>query len=188
MNVRQFSISRRTIAIGRRTGRHGVAGDRRPCRAEHAALDAAKAVATEQSADAARRASRIALVIGNGHYPDAGEPLTQPINDARALTAALRRDGFDVDVVEDATKDDMARAIGRLKSKIKTDSVVMLFFGGYGVQVGRESYMIPVDAAIWKESDVRRDGLSHRVGARGDEGARRPRQARRGRRLAPQSL
>ena len=28
----------------------------------------------------------------------------------------------------------------------------MLFFGGYGVQVGRESYMIPVDAAIWKEA------------------------------------
>ena len=72
----------------------------------------------------------------------------------------MRRDGFDVDVVEDASKDDMARAIGRLKSKIKRDSVVMLFFGGYGVQVGRESYMIPVDAAIWKEADVRRDGLS----------------------------
>ena len=54
----------------------------------------------------------------------------------------------------------MSRAVDRLKSKIKPDSVVMLFFGGYGVQVGRESYMIPVDAAIWKESDVRRDGLS----------------------------
>jgi uncharacterized caspase-like protein len=36
----------------------------------------------------------------------------------------------------------------------------MLFFGGYGVQVGRESFMIPVDAAIWKEADVRRDGVS----------------------------
>jgi uncharacterized caspase-like protein len=36
----------------------------------------------------------------------------------------------------------------------------MLFFGGYGVQAGRESYMIPVDAAIWKEADVRRDGVS----------------------------
>jgi uncharacterized caspase-like protein len=36
----------------------------------------------------------------------------------------------------------------------------MLFFGGYGVQVGRESFMIPVDAAIWKEADVRRDGFS----------------------------
>src|SRR5258708_2506737 len=78
----------------------------------------------------------------------------------RSLDAALRRNGFDVDVVEDASKDDMGRAIARLKSKVKPDSVVMLFFGGYGVQVGRESYMIPVDAAIWKEADVRRDGLS----------------------------
>ena len=36
----------------------------------------------------------------------------------------------------------------------------MLFFGGYGIQVGHESYMIPVDAAIWKESDVRRNAVS----------------------------
>ena len=36
----------------------------------------------------------------------------------------------------------------------------MLFFGGYGMQVGRESYMIPVDATIWKEADVRRNGVS----------------------------
>lgn len=160
MTFRHFSISRRTIAMVA-----ALAGTVSLAIGAHAALslralDAAKAVSTEQSVDAARRASRIALVIGNGHYPDAGEPLTQPISDARALTTALRRDGFDVDVVEDASKDDMARAIGRLKSKIKRDSVVMLFFGGYGVQVGRESYMIPVDAVIWKETDVRRDGLS----------------------------
>jgi uncharacterized caspase-like protein len=124
------------------------------------ALDAAKAVATEQDNDAGNHASRIALVIGNGRYPDANAPLTQPINDARALTASLRRNGFDVDVVEDASKDDMSRAVDRLKSKIRPDSVVMLFFGGYGVQAGRESYMLPVDARIWKEADVRRDGLS----------------------------
>jgi uncharacterized caspase-like protein len=160
MHVRQISFSRRTIAIA-----SALVGTVSLAIGAHAALsmralDAAKAVATEQSAEAARRVSRIALVIGNGHYPDASEPLIQPINDARALTATLRRDGFDVDVVEDASKDDMARAVDRLKSKIKKDSVVMLFFGGYGVQVGRESYMIPVDAAIWKESDVRREGLS----------------------------
>ena len=123
-------------------------------------LDAAKAIATEQNSDVATMTSRVALVIGNGHYPDASAPLAQPINDARGLTAALRGKGFDVDVVEDATKDDMARAILRLKAKIKPDSVVMLFFGGFGVQVGRESFMIPVDAAIWKEADVRRDGVS----------------------------
>jgi Caspase domain len=117
-------------------------------------------VESNVASNAAPGASRLALVIGNGHYPDANAPLAQPINDARALTAALRRNGFDVDVVEDASKDDMISAIGRIKAKIKPDTVVMLFFGGYGVQVGNQSYMIPVDAAIWKEADVRRDGFS----------------------------
>jgi uncharacterized caspase-like protein len=159
MNFRPISISRRTIAIVA-----ALAGTVSLAIGAHAALslralDAAKAVATEQGADGVR-ASRLALVIGNGNYPDANAPLSQPINDARALSAALRRDGFDVDVVEDASRDDMDRAVARLKSKIRKDSVVMLFYGGYGVQVGRESYMIPVDAAIWKEADVRRDGLS----------------------------
>ena len=160
MNVGLLQISRRPIALAAvlvgmvslAIGAHAALSKR--------ALDAAKAVTTEQSADATRRASRIALVIGNGHYPDAAAPLAQPINDARALTAALRRHGFDVDVVEDASRDDMNRAVDRLKSRIRPDSVVMLFFGGYGVQVGRESYMIPVDATIWKEADVRRDGVS----------------------------
>jgi uncharacterized caspase-like protein len=124
------------------------------------ALDAAKAIATEQDSVVTSHSSRLALVIGNGHYPDASAPLTQPINDARALTTALRRDGFEVDVVEDASRDDMTRAVARLKSRIRPDSTVMLFFGGYGVQAGRESYMMPVDAAIWREVDVRRQGVS----------------------------
>jgi uncharacterized caspase-like protein len=174
MIPRQLGISRRSIGLAA-----ALAGTVSLAIGAHAALslralDAAKAVATEQATESVRKGSRIALVIGNGHYPDATEPLAQPINDARALTSALRREGFDVDVVEDASKDDMTRAIDRLKSKIRSDSVVMLFFGGYGVQVGRESYMIPVDAAIWKESDVRRQGLSIEsvLGVMKAEGAR----------------
>jgi uncharacterized caspase-like protein len=123
-------------------------------------LDAARPAEAAQNSAAAQKTSRLALVIGNGHYPDAHAPLTQPINDARALTAQLRRTGFDVDVVEDASKDDMARAVERLRARIKPDSIVMLFFGGYGIQAGRESFMIPVDAAIWTESDVRHQGVS----------------------------
>jgi len=160
MNLGQLRISRRTTTIAvafvglvsLAIGAHAALNKR--------SLDAAKAIGTEQTGSIGATASRVALVIGNGHYPDASAPLSQPINDARGLTAALRAKGFDVDVVEDATKDDMARAIVRLKAKIKPDTVAMLFFGGYGVQVGRESFMIPVDAAIWKEADVRRDGVS----------------------------
>jgi uncharacterized caspase-like protein len=160
MNVRQFSISRRPIAVAAvligmvslAIGAHAALNKR--------SLDAARAVATAQTADASKPASRIALVIGNGHYPDANAPLGQPINDARALTVALRHHGFDVDVIEDARRDDITRAVARLKDKLRPDSVVMLFFGGYGIQAGGESYMIPVDAAIWKEADVRREGVS----------------------------
>ena len=160
MNLGQLRISRRTVTIA-----VAFAGVVSLAIGAHAALnkrslDAAKAIGTEQTGSIGGSASRVALVIGNGHYPDASAPLAQPINDARGLTAALRAKGFDVDVVEDATKDDMARAIVRLKARIKPDTVAMLFFGGYGVQVGRESFMIPVDAAIWKEADVRRDGVS----------------------------
>ena len=160
MNLRQRRISRRSIAIAALVvgtvslaiGAHAALNKR--------ALDAARAVATEQSTDSAKRVSRLALVIGNGHYPDANAPLTQPINDARSLSDALRHNGFDVDMLEDASKDDITRAVDRLRSKIRPDSVVMLFFGGYGIQSGRESYMIPVDATIWKERDVRLSGVS----------------------------
>jgi uncharacterized caspase-like protein len=160
MDFSRLGISRRSVAVtaalvgmvSLAIGAHAALNKR--------ALEAAKAVATEQADSAAKPPSRIALVIGNGHYPDANSPLTQPINDARALTASLRGEGFDVDVVEDATRDDMHRAIIRLKAKVRPDSVVMLFFGGYGVQAGRQNYMIPVDATIWNEADVRRDGVS----------------------------
>jgi len=138
MDVRQLRFSRRsmiiaTVLVGMVSlaiGAHAALNKR--------ALDAARAIAADQG-DATRKASRVALVIGNGNYPDANAPLAQPINDARALSDTLRHNGFDVDVVEDASKDDMNRAIDRLKSKIKRDSVVMLFFGGYGIEACRES-------------------------------------------------
>jgi uncharacterized caspase-like protein len=160
MKISELRLSRRSVAmtlafagmVSLAIGAHAALNMR--------ALDAAKAISAEQSADAAHRPSRIALVIGNGHYPDANAPLAQPINDARGLTAALRKNGFDVDVIEDATKDDMTRAVERLKSRVKPDSVVMLFFGGFGIEAGGESYMIPVDAAIWKERDVRKNAVS----------------------------
>ncbi|PDT73112.1 caspase family protein [Bradyrhizobium sp. C9] len=165
MNLRQLHISRRTIAVcvavagtvSLAIGAHAALNKRTP---DVAKETVAGSVTAGQTGSVAAGASRLALIIGNGHYPDAAAPLAQPINDARTLSSALRREGFDVDVVEDATKDDMFRAVERMKAKIRPDTVVMLFFGGYGVQVGRESYMIPVDATIWKEADVKRTGVS----------------------------
>src|SRR6185312_15402948 len=103
---------------------------------------------------------RFALVIGNAKYPDAEAPLKEPINDARDVADELKRDGFSVDIGENLTGDGMRRAFERLYGKIKPGSVVLIFFSGFGVQSNRQSYMIPVDAQIWTEADVRRDGFS----------------------------
>ena len=103
---------------------------------------------------------RYALVIGNAKYPDAEAPLKEPINDARDIAEELKRDGFNVDIGENLTGEQMRRAFDRLYGKIKPGSVALIFFSGFGVQSSRQSYMIPVDAQIWTEADVRRDGFS----------------------------
>src|ERR1700682_2064887 len=105
-------------------------------------------------------ADRFSLVIGNAKYPDAEAPLKEPINDARDVAEELKRDGFNVDVEENLTGDAMHRAFDRLYGRIKPVSVALIFFSGFGVQSSRQSYMIPVDAQIWTEPDVRRDGFS----------------------------
>jgi len=103
---------------------------------------------------------RFALVIGNAKYPDADAPLKEPINDARDVADELKRDGFTVDIRENLTGDGMPRAFDQLYAKIKPGSIALIFYSGFGIQSARQSYLIPVDAQIWTESDVRRDGFS----------------------------
>jgi len=105
-------------------------------------------------------ADRFALVIGNAKYPDADAPLKEPINDARDVADELKRDGFTVDVGDNLTGDGMRKAFDRLYGHIKPGSVALIFFSGFGIQSNRQSYLIPVDAQIWTEADVRRDGFS----------------------------
>src|ERR1700692_3476279 len=117
-------------------------------------------VSVVPSVAADSHADRFALVIGNAKYPDAEAPLKEPVNDAREVADELKRDGFNVEVGENLTGDAMRRAFDKLYGRIKPGSVGLVFFSGFGVQSNRQSYMIPVDAQIWTEADVRRDWLS----------------------------
>jgi Caspase domain/Tetratricopeptide repeat len=103
---------------------------------------------------------RYALVIGNANYPAADTPLKEPVNDARDVADELKRDGFAVDIGENLNGDNMRRAFDRLYSKLQPGSVALIFYSGFGIQSDRQSYMIPVDAQIWTEADVRKDGIS----------------------------
>ena len=54
----------------------------------------------------------------------------------------------------------MREAFDRFFIKINPGSTALLFFSGYGIQSDRQTYVIPVNAQIWTEADVRRDGYS----------------------------
>ncbi|MFL6833908.1 MAG: caspase domain-containing protein, partial [Xanthobacteraceae bacterium] len=121
-----------------------------------------------------QRAARVALVIGNDSYPDASTPLSTTIKDARTLADEFRRSEFEVDLKENVGKEDMQRAIDAFTGKIRSGTAALFYFSGYGIQVARQTYLIPVNAQVWTEAEVRRDGISvdsllaemHRRGAK----------------------
>lgn len=96
---------------------------------------------------------RIALVIGNASYKEA--PLSNPVNDANDMEAALKRSGFRVIKALDATQKQMNRAIAEFGDLLTYDSVALFYYAGHGLQVRGKNYLIPVDAEIKSESMVR---------------------------------
>jgi formylglycine-generating enzyme required for sulfatase activity len=109
---------------------------------------------------AQQRQERVALIIGNAGYPDATAPLSTTVRDVRALADELRRAEFSVDLKENLGKEEMKRAIDAFVGKIRNGTVALFYFSGYGIQVARQTYLIPVNAQVWTEAEVRRDGVS----------------------------
>jgi hypothetical protein len=94
-----------------------------------------------------------ALVIGNTNYP--GNILNNAVNDARDVAAALQDLGFQVILKEDIGARELATAISAFRSIASSATgTVVFYFSGHGIQVNGVSYLIPLDAAISKPSDV----------------------------------
>ena len=96
---------------------------------------------------------RTALVIGNGNY-SAG-PLANPSNDARDMAGVLKRLGFDVTLVTDGTYQQMDSAVSQFGRKLRQGGLGLFYYAGHGIQVAGENYLVPVDAAIQTEGDVK---------------------------------
>jgi hypothetical protein len=95
---------------------------------------------------------RIALVIGNANYRIGS--LRNPANDARAIAAALRELGFEVDEQINLSYQDMGRAVNRFGKSIRRDSVALFYYAGHGLQVQGSNYLVPVDMEIQDEGEV----------------------------------
>jgi formylglycine-generating enzyme required for sulfatase activity len=96
---------------------------------------------------------RIALVIGNGAY--SSSPLKNPVNDATDLAAALKRTGFTVTLKKNANLQEMVESIEDFGNSLKRGGVGLFYYAGHGVQVSSVNYLLPINARINKESDVR---------------------------------
>ncbi|MBC5764052.1 caspase family protein [Ramlibacter albus] len=97
---------------------------------------------------------RLALVIGNAAYTDA-PPLANPRNDAGAMADTLRGLGFDVELLQDADRDQMTAAIGRTAQRLQGKrGVGMLYYAGHGLQLDWRNYMVPTDARLATAADV----------------------------------
>lgn len=102
--------------------------------------------------------SRIALVLGNAAYRHA-DALRNPVNDARAMAAALRQTGFDVILKENATRREMTEAMREFAGKVSPGGVALFYYAGHGVQVRGANYLLPVDAALADEDELKYEAI-----------------------------
>lgn len=116
-------------------------------------LVAALLLCLPQPSLAAGAETRIALVIGNGAYKAA--PLRNPAKDARDMAALLTGLGFSVTLKMDAGQKDMEEAVRQFGLDLRQGGVGLFYFAGHGLQVQGSNYLVPVDAKIQTESDVR---------------------------------
>ncbi len=100
---------------------------------------------------------RLALVIGNSNYLTT--PLKNPVNDARDISAALQKLGFQVIYAEDATRRKMDESIRNFYQKLRNGGVGLFYYAGHGMQVSGRNYLIPVDARIESESDIEHESI-----------------------------
>jgi hypothetical protein len=84
-----------------------------------------------------------ALVIGNSAYP--GAPLTNPRNDAAAISQRLRAYGLQVRLLQDASRRQLVAALAEFATQAQDADVVVLFYAGHGMQVNGVNYLIPTD-------------------------------------------
>jgi uncharacterized caspase-like protein len=124
-----------------------------------AALVAA-AMAVCLASQPALAGKRVALIIGNSNYQNVA-PLTNPANDATAITDMFRKASFDlVESRRDLKSQEMRRALRDFGDKARGADIAVVYFAGHGLEVDGINYAVPVDAALERDVDVDDEGIA----------------------------
>ena len=104
------------------------------------------------------RHRRVALVIGNGRYPEI--PLNNPEHDARLVAQTLRSLDFEVGEHLNLTARDFKRVLREFARHMDDDQVASVFYyAGHGVQIGGRNYLLPVDIGLRDQAEVRDEAI-----------------------------
>jgi len=106
------------------------------------------------AATAAKADKRVAFVVGNGAYKNVAQLPNPPI-DAKAMAAVLRNVGFDVVEGTNLTRDSMTEKLLDFGKKAQGADVAVFFYAGHGIAISGTNYLLPVDADIKSEMDVK---------------------------------
>lgn len=99
--------------------------------------------------------TRVALVIGNGAYVSTAK-LPNPSHDAEDVAASLRRSGFEVLQGIDLRQSDMQDLTIRFARAAGKADVALFYYSGHAMQYNGVNYLMPVDAALTDEADLKR--------------------------------
>jgi hypothetical protein len=105
---------------------------------------------------------RIALVIGNGGYEQVAA-LPNPPHDASDVGEALRRLGFQVTFVKDLNLEQTRSAIAEFGRAAVDSEIALVFYAGHGVEAYGENWLIPVDARVRADGDMRSEAINLKV-------------------------
>src|SRR5262245_25665534 len=106
------------------------------------------------AAGTASAEKRVAFVVGNGNYK-AVAPLPNPTVDAKAMASALRNVGFEVVEGSNLTRDKMTERLLDFGKKAQGADVALFFYAGHGIAISGTNYLLPIDADIKSEMDVK---------------------------------
>ena len=106
------------------------------------------------TANAAKAERRVAFVVGNGAYKNVAQ-LPNPPVDAKAMAAVLRKVGFDVVEGTNLTRDKMTEKLLDFGKKAQGADVAVFFYAGHGIAISGTNYLLPIDADIKSEMDVK---------------------------------
>ncbi|MBO4222719.1 caspase family protein [Bradyrhizobium neotropicale] len=106
------------------------------------------------TATAARADRRVAFVVGNGAYKNV-TPLPNPTMDAKSMASALRNVGFEVVEGTNLTRDKMTEKLLDFGKKAQGADIAVFYYAGHGIAISGTNYLLPVDADIKSEMDVK---------------------------------